>query len=169
METIRPSADLRNHDAEISRLCREGRQPVHITVNGRNDTVLLSAADYAQMKGELELLRTDKFNDQLHEIILYIAQDTGSVDRAVQYLDEMEAFVHQTKAIASQARDFFYESFSLGSACRMASAMSSCPFSLGCMPSRQRWAWISPEARKTSRRSNSRHRARRATCWMAAA
>jgi len=57
METIRPSADLRNHYAEISRLCREERQPVHITVNGRNDTVLLSAADYAQMKGELELLR----------------------------------------------------------------------------------------------------------------
>lgn len=44
------------------------------------------------------LLRTDKFNDQLHEIILYIAQDTGSVDRAVQYLDEMEAAVLQLRS-----------------------------------------------------------------------
>lgn len=57
MEQIRPSADLRNHYGEISRLCRETRQPVHITVNGRNDTVLLGAAEYAQMKAELELLR----------------------------------------------------------------------------------------------------------------
>ena len=57
MEQIRPSADLRNHYNEISKLCRETRQPVHITVNGRNDTVLLGAADYAQMKTELELLR----------------------------------------------------------------------------------------------------------------
>ena len=57
MEQIRPSADLRNHYNEISKLCRETRQPVHITVNGRNDTVLLGATDYAQMKTELELLR----------------------------------------------------------------------------------------------------------------
>ena len=57
MEQIRPSADLRNHYNEISKLCRETRQPVHITVNGRSDTVLLGAADYAQMKAELDLLR----------------------------------------------------------------------------------------------------------------
>ena len=56
MEQIRPSADLRNHYSELSKLCRESRQPVHITVNGRNDTVLLSAAEYAQMKAELDLL-----------------------------------------------------------------------------------------------------------------
>ena len=30
MESIRPSADLRNHYSEISRLCRENRQPVYI-------------------------------------------------------------------------------------------------------------------------------------------
>ena len=57
MEQIIPSADLRNRYSEISRLCRETRQPVHITVNGRSDTVLLGAAEYAQMKAELELLR----------------------------------------------------------------------------------------------------------------
>ncbi len=57
MEQIRPSAELRNHYSDLSKLCRETRQPIHITVNGRNDTVLLSAAEYAQMKAELELLR----------------------------------------------------------------------------------------------------------------
>lgn len=58
METIRPSADLRNHYAEMSKICRETRQPIHVTVNGREDTVLLSAADFAQMQAELALLRT---------------------------------------------------------------------------------------------------------------
>ena len=57
MEQIRPSADLRNHYSEIARQCRETREPVHITVNGRNDTVLLGAAEYAQMRAELDLLR----------------------------------------------------------------------------------------------------------------
>lgn len=58
MEMIRPSADLRNHYSEISRTCRESRQPVYITVNGRGDTVLLGIAEYEQMRAELELLRT---------------------------------------------------------------------------------------------------------------
>ena len=58
METIRPSADLRNHYSEIARTCRESRQPVTITVNGRGDTVLIGLAEYQQMQGELELLRT---------------------------------------------------------------------------------------------------------------
>ena len=58
MELIRPSADLRNHYSEISKMCRESRQPVYITVNGRGDTVLMGMADYQQMQAELELLRT---------------------------------------------------------------------------------------------------------------
>lgn len=58
MDTIRPSADLRNHYSEISRVCRESRQPVYITVNGRGDTVLLGMSEYEQMRAELELLRT---------------------------------------------------------------------------------------------------------------
>ena len=58
METIRPSADLRSHYSEIARVCRESRQPVYITVNGRGDTVLMGMADYKQMQAELELLRT---------------------------------------------------------------------------------------------------------------
>lgn len=57
MENIRPSADLRNKYGEMSKLCRETREPIYITVNGRGDTVLLNLADYQQMVSELELLR----------------------------------------------------------------------------------------------------------------
>jgi len=58
MEIIRPSADLRNDYSEISKTCRESRQPVYITVNGRGDTVLMGMTEYEQMRAELELLRT---------------------------------------------------------------------------------------------------------------
>ena len=55
---IRPSADLRNKYNEISKLCKETREAVIITVNGRGDTAVLGLQDYKQMKSELELLRT---------------------------------------------------------------------------------------------------------------
>ncbi len=55
-ETIRPSADLRNHYNEISRQCREDRNAVIITVNGRGDTVSLAYEEYNRMKARLELL-----------------------------------------------------------------------------------------------------------------
>ena len=55
---IRPSADLRNHYNEISKQCKETREAVIITVNGRGDTAVLGLQDYYQMKSELELLRT---------------------------------------------------------------------------------------------------------------
>ena len=58
METIRPSADLRNRYSEIAKQCRESREAVIITVNGRGDTAVLGIQDYYQMKSELELLRT---------------------------------------------------------------------------------------------------------------
>ncbi len=54
---VRPSADLRNHYSDISKLCRETRQPVVITVNGRGDTAVLNLQEYRQMSAELELLR----------------------------------------------------------------------------------------------------------------
>lgn len=57
MERIRPSADLRNHYSEISKVCRESKQPVFITVNGRGDTVLMGLTEYEQMRAELDLLR----------------------------------------------------------------------------------------------------------------
>ena len=55
-ETIRPSADLRNHYNEISRQCKENKEAVIITVNGRGDTVSLSYEEYKNMKARIELL-----------------------------------------------------------------------------------------------------------------
>lgn len=55
-ESIRPSADLRNHYNEISRQCREGKEAVIITVNGRGDTVSLSYEAYKNMQSRIELL-----------------------------------------------------------------------------------------------------------------
>lgn len=55
-ERIRPSADLRNHYNEISKQCREDREAVIITVNGRGDTVSLGYEEYNRMKARLNLL-----------------------------------------------------------------------------------------------------------------
>ena len=55
-EDIRPSADLRNHYNEISKQCREKKEAVIITVNGRGDTVSLSYEIYKLMKARIELL-----------------------------------------------------------------------------------------------------------------
>ncbi len=64
-ETIRPSADLRNHYNEISKQCREKREAVIITVNGRGDTVSISYEEYKNMKSRIELLEllTEAEND----------------------------------------------------------------------------------------------------------
>ena len=55
-ETIRPSADLRNHYNEISKQCREDNEIVIITVNGRGDTVSMAYEEYKRMKARIELL-----------------------------------------------------------------------------------------------------------------
>ena len=55
-ESIRPSADLRNHYNEISKQCKENKEAVIITVNGRGDTVSLSYEEYQNMKARIELL-----------------------------------------------------------------------------------------------------------------
>ena len=55
-ETIRPSADLRNHYNEISKQCKENNEVVIITVNGRGDTVSMSYDDYKNMKSRIQLL-----------------------------------------------------------------------------------------------------------------
>lgn len=55
-ESIRPSADLRSRYSEISKQCREDREAVIITVNGRGDTVSLGYEQYQQLKAKIELL-----------------------------------------------------------------------------------------------------------------
>ncbi|HHX61405.1 MAG TPA: type II toxin-antitoxin system RelE/ParE family toxin [Epulopiscium sp.] len=41
-----------------------------------------------------EILRTDKAEDQLRHIIFYIADDSGSVDIALRYLDKIERAIN---------------------------------------------------------------------------
>ena len=40
-----------------------------------------------------QILRTDKANEQLRDIIFYIADDSGSVDIALNYLDKIESAI----------------------------------------------------------------------------
>lgn len=39
------------------------------------------------------IIRTDKFNDQLYEIINYIAGDADAIDTALHYLEKIEKVV----------------------------------------------------------------------------
>jgi toxin ParE1/3/4 len=41
------------------------------------------------------ILRTDKAEEQLREIIYYIADDSGSVEIALEYLDKIEAAINR--------------------------------------------------------------------------
>ena len=52
-ETIRPSADLRNHYSEISKQCRENNEAIIFTVNGRGDTVTIAYEEYKLMNSRL--------------------------------------------------------------------------------------------------------------------
>lgn len=42
-----------------------------------------------------EIIRTDKADEQLREIIFYIADDSGSIDIALNYLDKIEAAIRR--------------------------------------------------------------------------
>ena len=47
---------MRNHYNEISKQCRQGKEAVIITVNGRGDTVSIGYEEYKRMKARIELL-----------------------------------------------------------------------------------------------------------------
>ena len=42
-----------------------------------------------------KIIRTDKADEQLREIIFYIAEDSGSIDIALNYLDKIEAAIRR--------------------------------------------------------------------------
>ena len=41
-----------------------------------------------------KIIRTDKADEQLREIIFYIAEDSGSIDIALNYLDRIEKVIN---------------------------------------------------------------------------
>lgn len=52
MAIIRPVRELRNNYNELAVLAHETNQPIHITNNGRDDTVLMSEAAYERLKSK---------------------------------------------------------------------------------------------------------------------
>ena len=71
-ESIRPSDDIRNHYNEIFRQCRENKEDVVITVNGRRDTVSISYEEYRRMKARIPLIGITK------QKAIILSDDTGS-------------------------------------------------------------------------------------------
>ena len=66
MAIIRPSADLRNKYKEISELCKSTGQPVYITVNGKEDTAILSSDVLDELYQTIALMQ--KINEGLADI-----------------------------------------------------------------------------------------------------
>lgn len=54
--SIRPSKDLRTHYAQIS--AEAQKNPVAITVNGKEDTVILAHDAYMQQQEQIEVLQS---------------------------------------------------------------------------------------------------------------
>ena len=79
--SIRPSKDLRTNYAQISALTKQN--PVAITVNGKEDTVILSHDDYiselesriafynhlAQAQDDIKLGRVQHLDDAINDIL----------------------------------------------------------------------------------------------------
>ena len=66
MAIIRPSADLRNKYKEISELCKTSEQPVYITVNGKEDTVLISTSLMDELYQTIALMQ--KINEGFADV-----------------------------------------------------------------------------------------------------
>ena len=64
---IRPSADIRNKYAEISQYCKESKEPVFVTVNGKGDTVIMNIRAYDEQQNKILLLQ--KLNKAKDDII----------------------------------------------------------------------------------------------------
>lgn len=47
---------------------------------------------------QYKILRTDKADEQLRDIIFYIAEDSGSIDIALHYLDKIESAMNNLSA-----------------------------------------------------------------------
>lgn len=86
-ESIRPSADLRNHYNDISKQYKNNKEAVVITVNGRGDTVSLSYGQYKNMKARIGLLemlteaeadvkngRTDSITETLNDLRIILVK-----------------------------------------------------------------------------------------------
>ena len=86
MQNIIPSAELRNKYNEISSLCKETKEPIFITVNGRGDTVIMNIEDYNQMIAELELLKmlAESENDVMNGRVKPFSESLSDIRKKLQ-------------------------------------------------------------------------------------
>lgn len=64
---IRPSSALRNEYNEIAKICKEQRVPVYLTINGREDTVLMSVDEYERLERAELLCRLQELESDIKE------------------------------------------------------------------------------------------------------
>ena len=85
--SIRPSKDIRTNYAKISELTRQN--PVAITVNGREDTVLLSHEDFSR---QITLIEDLQARLELYKHLADSADDIklGRIQSADSVFDEIE-------------------------------------------------------------------------------
>jgi PHD/YefM family antitoxin component YafN of YafNO toxin-antitoxin module len=92
--SIRPSKDLRNNYGTISQLSRSN--PVAITVNGKEDTVVLSHEDYMKQLRTIDELKAklsvyEHLAQAADDVKLGRVQDADDVfDNILKELDELE-------------------------------------------------------------------------------
>ena len=55
-----------------------------------------------------EILRTERAEDQLREIIFYIADDSGSVDIALNYLEKIEKAINRLRDFPESGNEPHY-------------------------------------------------------------
>jgi PHD/YefM family antitoxin component YafN of YafNO toxin-antitoxin module len=92
--SIRPSKDLRNNYGTISQLSRSN--PVAITVNGKEDTVVLSHEDYMKQLRTIDELKAklsvyEHLAQAADDVKLGRVQDADDVfDNILKELDDLE-------------------------------------------------------------------------------
>lgn len=92
--SIRPSKDLRTNYSQISKLAR--KSPVAITVNGKEDTVILSHDDFVEQQNyiseiEAKLAVYSHLAQAADDIKLGRAQNAEDIfDDILHELDELE-------------------------------------------------------------------------------
>lgn len=64
---IRPSSALRNEYNEIAKICKEQGVPVYLTINGREDTVLMSVDEYERLERAELLCRLQELESDIKE------------------------------------------------------------------------------------------------------
>ncbi len=57
MPAIRPSSDIRNNYQEISKMCKQTKNPVYITVNGKGDTAVIDIDVLDELYARLDLYK----------------------------------------------------------------------------------------------------------------